>query len=181
MIVTGARQRAAAIHEDGQEGLLRDHVVRRSHMGGRRLGEGGARRNALRTAWSRWRRGSNRAACEQPAEREDRRQEFPTPFHPHKLNGMSLRNTTRRWGAVAQLLHWLIVALIIAQVTLASLADDAPPLRRLGLLAYHKSIGITILALAVLRLAWRWINPTPELPDTLSPFQRVLARFTHVS
>jgi cytochrome b561 len=93
---------------------------------------------------------------------------------------MSLRNTTRRWGAVAQSLHWLIVVLIIAQVTLASLADDAPPLRRLGLLAYHKSIGITILALAVLRLAWRWTNPTPELPDTLRPYQRVLARFTHV-
>jgi len=93
---------------------------------------------------------------------------------------MSLRNTTRRWGAVAQLLHWLIVALIIAQVILASLADGAPPLRRLGLLAYHKSIGITILALAVLRLAWRWINPTPQLPNTLSPSQRVLARFTHV-
>ena len=93
---------------------------------------------------------------------------------------MSLRNTTRRWGAVAQLLHWLIVALIIVQVTLASLADDAPPLRRLSLLARHKSFGITILALAVVRLAWRWMNPTPELPDTLKPYQRALARFTHV-
>jgi cytochrome b561 len=92
---------------------------------------------------------------------------------------MAIRNTTRRWGWVAQFLHWLIVALIIVQVTLASLADDAPPLKRLGLLARHKSVGITILALAVLRLAWRWINPTPELPTTLKPYERRLARFTH--
>lgn len=92
---------------------------------------------------------------------------------------MTLLNTTRRWGAVAQLLHWLIVALIIVQVTLATLADDAPPLRRLALLARHKSFGLTILALAVLRLAWRWANPTPELPTTLRPHERVLARFTH--
>jgi len=93
---------------------------------------------------------------------------------------MALRNTTRRWGAVSRLLHWLIVALIIVQVTLASLADDAPPLRRLGLLARHKSFGLTILALAVLRLGWRWSNPTPDLPTTLKPYQRALARFTHV-
>jgi cytochrome b561 len=92
---------------------------------------------------------------------------------------VALRNTTRRWGAVAQLLHWLIVTLIIVQVTLASLADDAPPAHELALLARHKSFGLTILALAVLRLAWRWANPKPELPTTLKPYERVLARFTH--
>ena len=94
---------------------------------------------------------------------------------------MALRNSTHRWGAVAQLLHWLIVALIIVQVTLASLADDLPPgARKLSLLARHKSVGITILALAILRLAWRRLNPTPPLPTTLKPYQRRLARFTHV-
>jgi cytochrome b561 len=92
---------------------------------------------------------------------------------------MALRNTTHRWGAVAQLFHWLIVALIIAQVTLASLADDAPPARKLTLLARHKSVGITILMLAVVRLLWRWLNPTPELPATLKSWEQVLARTTH--
>jgi cytochrome b561 len=93
---------------------------------------------------------------------------------------MALRNTTHRWGAVAQLLHWLIVALIITQFTLATLFDDLPPsARKLALLARHKSVGITILMLAVLRLAWRWSNPTPPLPDTLKPWERSLARLTH--
>src|SRR2546429_105534 len=89
---------------------------------------------------------------------------------------MIIRNTPHRWGAVAQLLHWTIVVLIIVQFTLAALADDLPPLKKLGMLARHKSVGLTILALAILRLAWRSLNPTPALPETLKPYQRVLAR-----
>jgi cytochrome b561 len=94
---------------------------------------------------------------------------------------MALRNSTRRWGAVSQLLHWLIVILIIAQVTLASLANELPPgVRKLALLARHKSVGITILILAILRLLWRWANPSPALPQTLKPYEATLARVTHV-
>lgn len=93
---------------------------------------------------------------------------------------MALRNTTRRWGALAQLFHWLIVALIIAQVTLASLADELPAgVKKLTLLARHKSVGITILMLVTARLLWRLANPTPPLPPTLKPYERRLAHFTH--
>ncbi|HEY2808647.1 MAG TPA: cytochrome b [Steroidobacteraceae bacterium] len=93
---------------------------------------------------------------------------------------MTIRNTTHRWGALAQLLHWLIVFLIIAQFTLALLADDLPAgMKKLILLSRHKSIGITILLLAGLRLGWRWANPTPTLPATLKPYERALARTTH--
>jgi cytochrome b561 len=93
---------------------------------------------------------------------------------------MILRNTTRRWGAIAQLLHWLIVLFIVAQFTLATLFDELPAgAKKLTLLSRHKSIGITILVLALLRLAWRWNNPTPTLPDTLKPYERALARLTH--
>ncbi len=93
---------------------------------------------------------------------------------------MKLRNTTARWGAVSQLLHWVIVALIITQFVLASIAEDLPlGMEKLATIARHKSVGITILALAVVRLVWRWVNPTPELPGTLKPYERVLARVTH--
>jgi cytochrome b561 len=93
---------------------------------------------------------------------------------------MVIRNTTHRWGAVAQLLHWLIVVLIIVQVTLAALAGDLPlGMKKLAMLARHKSVGLTILGLAIVRLGWRQLNPTPELPQTLKPYERALARFTH--
>ncbi len=95
---------------------------------------------------------------------------------------MSLRNTTARWGAIAQGLHWLIVILIIAQVVLASLADELPlGMKKLAMLARHKSVGITILALAIIRLLWRWMNPTPPLPGNLKPYERWLAQFTHAA
>ena len=93
---------------------------------------------------------------------------------------MSIRNTPARWGHVAQFLHWLIVVLIIIQVILANIAEGLPlgP-KKIGVYAWHKSVGITILSLAVIRLLWRWANPTPLLPTTLKPYERVLAGFTH--
>ena len=95
---------------------------------------------------------------------------------------MALRNTTRRWGAIAQTFHWLIVALLIVQVTLAEMADELPlGVRKLSLLARHKSFGITILALVILRLAWRSVNVHPPLPDNLKPYERRAARFTHAA
>ena len=93
---------------------------------------------------------------------------------------MTIRNTPARWGHVAQFLHWLIVVLIIVQVILANIAEGLPlgP-KKIGVYAWHKSFGITILSLAVIRLLWRWANPTPLLPTTLKPYERVLAGVTH--
>ena len=74
-------------------------------------------------------------------------------------------NDESRYGAVAQVFHWAIVGLIIAQVTLARQASHLPlGAAKLATLAQHKSVGITILALAVLRLTWRAFNPVPAPP-----------------
>lgn len=93
---------------------------------------------------------------------------------------MSIRNTYERWGSVSQLLHWLIVALIALQVALGLTGLVLPlGVEKLAVFARHKSIGITILGLATLRLLWRWANPTPPLPSNLKPYERFLAHFTH--
>ena len=95
---------------------------------------------------------------------------------------MSIRNTRERWGSLSQLLHWLIVALIALQATLGLTGLLLPlGMEKLAVLARHKSIGITILGLAVLRLLWRWLNPAPPLPCNLTPLERFLAHFTHVT
>jgi cytochrome b561 len=101
---------------------------------------------------------------------------------------MSWSNSAARYGHVAQGLHWLIAALIIVQYVLAELAEEAGALRKsdpsaameqLMLMARHKSFGITIMALAILRLGWRLANPPPPLPETMQRWQVVAARATH--
>lgn len=92
------------------------------------------------------------------------------------------RNTTTRWGTPAQLLHWLI-ALLIGVQALLGVRGVALPLgmAKLATLARHKSLGITLLALVVIRLLWRGVNPRPALPDNLKPYERRLAHGTHAT
>jgi cytochrome b561 len=94
---------------------------------------------------------------------------------------MSIRNSTRTWGSLSKALHWIIVLLIINQWVIGMRADSLPVgLAKLQALAWHKSFGITILMLAVLRLVWRWMNPVPDLTAETRPWERVLARISHV-
>jgi cytochrome b561 len=87
-----------------------------------------------------------------------------------------------RYNRIAQLLHWLIAALIFTQFALAWYADELPlGVHKLALFARHKSFGMTILMLAILRVLWRVKNPPPPLPNSMSPSERFLARVTHVA
>lgn len=93
---------------------------------------------------------------------------------------MQLKNDKTRYGAVAQLFHWGIVALIVTQFILANKADGLPigP-AKVATLATHKSIGMTIFGLAILRLIWRWFNPVPDLPAGTPRWQRLAAHVSH--
>jgi cytochrome b561 len=89
---------------------------------------------------------------------------------------------SRRYGGTAQALHWMVAGLIVTQYVLARMAAHLPlGARKLALLAEHKSVGMTVLILAVIRLAWRVRSPPPSLPTDMHGVERVLARVTHVS
>src|SRR5580692_1642644 len=95
---------------------------------------------------------------------------------------MPIRNSSGRYTAIAQTLHWLIAGLIVTQFVLAISADDLPiGAHKLALLARHKSFGMTVLMLAILRLLWRLWNPPPALPPGMTPLERTLARATHIA
>ena len=83
-----------------------------------------------------------------------------------------------RYGAVAVTLHWSIATLIIVNWGLGYLAEwieeagaNAVPL--------HKSIGLTVLALSLARLAWRLVHPAPALPASMGGWRRRAALATH--
>jgi len=101
---------------------------------------------------------------------------------------MQLVNSDARYGGVTKTLHWLIVLLIIAQYVLAQLAEaaeharaahPAAALEQLALLARHKSVGLTIFALALIRLIWRFVSPPPPFPATMPYWQAIAGRITH--
>lgn len=94
---------------------------------------------------------------------------------------MGLRNTPERYGSVAQALHWVVVLLLIGQVAVGKIAHEMPDgFDKLVLLARHKSVGITILGLAVLRLAWRLVD-RPPAPPPMPRWQLLAARASHAA
>jgi cytochrome b561 len=97
-------------------------------------------------------------------------------------DSMPDESSPTRYTTVAQLFHWLIAALIATQFALAWTAEDLPlGMHKLAVLARHKSFGMTVLVLAILRLLWRFKNPPPVLPAGMTPIGRTLARATHVA
>jgi cytochrome b561 len=93
---------------------------------------------------------------------------------------MQFKNSEVRYGAVTQLLHWAIVALIILQYVLAERAEELPRgSAKIATLAQHKSFGITILMLALIRLVWRWMNPVPGTPATMPRWQQLASHGSH--
>lgn len=94
---------------------------------------------------------------------------------------MTLRNTERAWGALSKTFHWLIVLLIIVQWLIAERAEDLKGMAKLQILGLHKSIGITVLMLAVLRLVWRWANPVPTLEGQAKGWEKLLAHLSHIA
>lgn len=87
--------------------------------------------------------------------------------------------TARRYGGVAIVLHWLIAAAIAVQLMLAWRMTGARTPETFAVFQLHKSVGVTILALSLMRLAWRLLNPPPPLPAAMAGWERRLARLTH--
>ena len=117
------------------------------------------------------------------------RQSKPCLIHA-KVFDMRTTSASTRYGDVAQSFHWLVAALIVVQFLLAPLPENLPPdihldppfgMDKLGLLVRHESFGMTVLMLMVARALWRRRNAPPDLPETMKPAARFLARTTHIA
>jgi len=89
-----------------------------------------------------------------------------------------------RYTAVAIVLHWAIAAAIVANLALGwwmhhAIDDAALQVRAIAGYQLHKSLGLTILALTLLRLGWRLAHRPPLLPEGMSAWERLAARTVH--
>src|SRR5436190_23816311 len=93
-----------------------------------------------------------------------------------------LANSETRYGTVAVTLHWFIAAAIIGMLILGKYMADLPrdDPSKFDLIQLHKSIGITILTLSVLRLLWRLVNKVPPLPAQMPAWERFAAHASHI-
>lgn len=94
---------------------------------------------------------------------------------------LPIRNSPSQWGWVSITLHWVTVLLIIGLAIVGSQMDDLPTsLMKVKVYALHKSVGLTVLALAAVRVLWRLVAGAPALPP-MPRWQKLAAHASHVA
>ena len=82
-----------------------------------------------------------------------------------------------RFNAVAIFFHWAIAGLILANILIGwQFSVVHGPLRQAAL-QLHKSIGISVLLLSVLRVLWRALSRLPPFPTSMRTWEKVSAKF----
>lgn len=84
-----------------------------------------------------------------------------------------------KYGGVAIALHWIIAFGIVTNVALAwiwpHLADESVR----PAIDFHKSLGITLLGFAIMRLLWRLTHRPPPMPPGYQRWEIGLSHATH--
>jgi len=88
----------------------------------------------------------------------------------------------RHYSAVAIVLHWAIAALLFGQIAFGWFLETIPrgvPARGFYV-NLHKSTGLTLALLIVIRVVWRIAHWAPELPSFLPSWERRAAKWSHL-
>ncbi len=93
---------------------------------------------------------------------------------------MALKNTQSSYGAISRLFHWLVALLVFGLIAAGLyMTRQTPSPDIFKLYGLHKSVGITVLFLAVLRLIWRLANKTPKMLGLDRPWEKYAAHTVH--
>ncbi|HEY3785232.1 MAG TPA: cytochrome b [Steroidobacteraceae bacterium] len=96
-----------------------------------------------------------------------------------------LENREDRYGAIALSFHWSMALLVIGLAALGlymvTLPDVGFNTKKVTLVLYHKEFGVLALLLVLTRLSWRVLQVLPRLVENLPDWQKVAARFVHLS
>lgn len=87
-----------------------------------------------------------------------------------------------KYPSPMRIMHWFMAFLLLAMIALGWRMSelDGEDLMRMKLYELHKSFGVTLLALVLLRLAIRLASALPKLPDGINPFEAKAAKLAYV-
>jgi cytochrome b561 len=88
---------------------------------------------------------------------------------------MPTNSNPTQFAFLLRILHWLMAALLVAMLFIG-VSMVASLINYHKLVAIHRPLGILILILAVVRLATRLFSRAPELPPSVSPPERIVAK-----
>lgn len=94
---------------------------------------------------------------------------------------MTTTTTPSRYSSVAIGLHWLIALMLIGLVIVGFVMGELERSNPLKFQLYqlHKSFGMTVLALSLLRLVWRLTHRAPPLPPESKKWEKAVAHLVH--
>ena len=95
--------------------------------------------------------------------------------------GVDAAHPAGQYGAIAKLFHWVTLGLMLMALPLGFVIQHVKDASKMGFYALHESVGLTILFVALARLAWRWLSPPPSLPNDMPKLFRAASAAVHHS
>ena len=94
---------------------------------------------------------------------------------------MRLTNNLAEYGIISKIFHWLSAAVLLVQIPLGFyLVDLDFNEKRINLESTHVIFGLSLFYLTVLRLIYKFINPTPSLGNSIFTGQKLIAKLNHI-
>lgn len=93
---------------------------------------------------------------------------------------MIWRNGPDSFGLISRILHWGMAILVLVMLALGlRISSMEPGLANLWLYALHKTLGMTVLALVLIRLVWHAVSPPPAPKGTPGTWEIRAAKAGH--
>ena len=95
------------------------------------------------------------------------------------------KTSANRYTSTAKFLHWLSALCFITALGMGiyfwTLVEGVPGDSKsfFKWIPWHKSFGFTVFLLLLVRIPWRWLNPPPQLPDTMAPWEKAASHIVH--
>ena len=91
-----------------------------------------------------------------------------------------VHNSTISWGWPSKLFHWIAALAILILLVHGWWMTHMVTTDRGTHYVWHAAIGYDLIALLILRLLWRWMNPVPAMPVTLKRWEVLAAWAGHI-